>query len=135
MSCIAESPSEEGLQKEAGFWGYHLVLDCKGCEIAKINDAEVLKAFVKTLVKEIDMKAYGEPLIQYFAEHCPQAAGYSLVQLIETSAISGHFSSLNGDAYLDIFSCKFFDVEKARGVVQKFLCPKNIRPLFLYRQA
>lgn len=117
------------------FWGYHLILDCKGCEVEQIDDAKVLQAFVRDLVDEIDMKAYGEPLIEYFAVDNPKAAGYSLVQLIETSAITGHFASVNGDSYIDIFSCKFFDIDKAKAVVQKYLKPEKVRTLFLCRQA
>lgn len=120
---------------ECDFWGYHLILDCKSCEIDKITDRDTLALFVKTLVKEIDMKAYGEPILEHFAEHDPEAAGFSLMQLIETSSITGHFVDINGDAYIDIFSCKVYDIEKAKAVVQKFLNPQKIRATFLSRQA
>jgi S-adenosylmethionine/arginine decarboxylase-like enzyme len=36
-------------------------------------------------------------------------AGYSMIQLIETSLISGHFANESNAAYLDIFSCKNYD--------------------------
>jgi S-adenosylmethionine/arginine decarboxylase-like enzyme len=36
-------------------------------------------------------------------------AGYSMIQLIETSLISGHFANLTDSAYIDIFSCKAYD--------------------------
>ena len=52
------------------------------------------------------MVACGEPKIEHFAANNPNAAGFSLVQLIETSSITGHFVDLNGDSYIDIFSCK-----------------------------
>jgi hypothetical protein len=45
-----------------------------------------------------DEKAYGAPVLEHFAEHLPEAAGYSLVQLIETSAITGHFCDLSSEA-------------------------------------
>lgn len=135
--CAFLQAEEGGGEKkeDPSFWGYHLILDCTGCDIEKIDDREALLVFVKDLVEEIEMKAYGEPILEYFAEHIPAAAGYSLVQLIETSAITGHFASINGDSYIDIFSCKFFDVEKAKKVVEKHLGPKKIRATFLYRQA
>ena len=59
--------------------------------------------------------AGGEQVGCHRAAHVPQAAGYSLVQLIETSAITGHFCDASGDAYLDIFSCKDFDPATAIG--------------------
>ncbi len=50
------------------------------------------------------MGSYEEPVLEHFATHDLSKAGYSLVQLIETSPITGHFVDKNGDAYLDVFS-------------------------------
>lgn len=118
-----------------GHWGYHLLLDCKACNTDKISNPQILAQFVKTLIKTIDMKAYGEPILKHFAEHNPEVAGYSLLQLIETSSITGHFADLSGDSYIDIFSCKPFDIEKAKAVVESFLQPQKIRVTFLHRHA
>ena len=115
-------------------WGQHLILDIAGCN-DNICSKKSIKLFVKELVDAIEMKAYGEPIIKHFAEHLPEAAGYSLVQLIETSAISGHFSDNNRDAYIDIFSCKEFDENKAVKVVEKYFDPQNIHSLCLKREA
>ena len=81
------------------------------------------------------MIAFGEPKLHHFATHNKDAAGYSLVQLIETSSITGHFVDKNGDCYIDIFSCKDFDVEVAKKVVNKFFSPKKIKITYLNRQA
>ncbi len=106
-------------------WGEHLILDIAECN-ANVCSKNAIAAFVKELVEAIDMKVYGEPIIVHFAEHSYEAAGYSLVQLIETSAITGHFSDNNRDAYLDIFSCKNFDDDLAIKVVQKHFAPRKI---------
>jgi hypothetical protein len=58
-----------------------------------------------------------------------------ICQMIETSSITGHFVDQNGDAYIDIFSCKPFSQETAMKVVQKFFNPKKIKPVYLTRQA
>lgn len=113
-------------------WGQHLVLDLGGCN-ENICHKEDISNFVKELVKAIEMVAYGEPVIVHFAEHSYEAAGYSLVQLIETSAIMGHFSDNNRDAYLDIFSCKSIDKDTAIQVVEKHFAPQQIRAAFLER--
>ncbi len=113
-------------------WGQHLVLDLGGCN-ENICRKEDISRFVKELVKAIKMVAYGEPVIVHFAEHSYEAAGYSLVQLIETSAIMGHFSDNNRDAYLDIFSCKSIDKDMAIQVVEKHFSPQQIRAAFLDR--
>jgi S-adenosylmethionine/arginine decarboxylase-like enzyme len=113
-------------------WGQHLILDLGGCN-ENICDKSAISDFVKELVSEIDMVAYGEPLIVHFAEHSYEAAGYSLVQLIETSAIMGHFSDNNRDAYLDIFSCKSIDQDAAIRVVEKHFTPGKIHAAFIER--
>jgi S-adenosylmethionine/arginine decarboxylase-like enzyme len=117
------------------YWGYHLILDCSKGNKEKVTDGENIKQFVKTLVKEIDMKAYGEPTIEHFATHAPAAAGYSMVQLIETSAITGHFVDINGDFYLDIFSCKEYSIETVKEVVKKYFEPQKMKVVYLTRQA
>lgn len=116
-------------------WGYHAIFDCTECQIDLITNKEYLTNFVKDLVKEIDMVAYGEPTVVHFATHDPDKAGYSLVQLIETSSITGHFVDKNGDAYLDIFSCKPFDIEMANLFIHKWLVPKKIRTRSFDRDA
>ena len=87
------------------YWGYHLILDCKSGNLDQVSSAENIKLFVQELITAIDMVAYGDPVIEHFATHDKDAAGYSLVQLIETSSITGHFVDRNGDCYIDIFSC------------------------------
>lgn len=121
--------------EKIGYWGYHLILDCQGCDRSEIGSKENLKAFIKNLVEEIDMKAYGEPVIEHFATHADDKAGFSLVQLIETSSITGHFVDMNGDAYIDIFSCKPFSIDTAKSVVNRHFHPQKIKVHFLTRQA
>ena len=120
---------------QQAYWGYHLILDCKSCVIGTIKDADTIRQFAKTLVEKIAMKAFGEPIVEHFATHEPATGGYSLVQLIETSCITGHFVDQNGDAYLDIFSCQSFNLDKAQAVVQAFFKPEKITVTYLTRQA
>lgn len=117
------------------YWGYHLILDCAGCDIKRVTNSAILRDFIETLVRDIDMVAYGEPIIEHFATHDPDKAGYSLVQLIETSSITGHFVDKNGDGYIDIFSCKPYSNDDVIRLVKEFFNPKSIRVTFLTRQA
>lgn len=79
------------------------------------------------------MKAYKEPQIQHFGEG--NKAGYTLVQLIETSNITGHFCDTTGDAYLDIFSCKEFDKQVVRQVILEHFQPQLLDIKVIGRQA
>jgi len=55
--------------------------------------------------------------------------------MIETSNISGHLVDSNGDAYIDIFSCKTVDVKIAEELITKYFSPEKIRLNFLTRSA
>lgn len=115
-------------------WGWHLILDCGGCNDG-IKDKQNVVAFAKEIVRRIDMKAFGEPIVEHFATHDPNKGGFSLVQLIETSAITGHFVDATGEMYLDIFSCKDIPVDTAIAVVKQYFGPTSVKMHFLTRQA
>lgn len=117
------------------YWGYHLILDCGGCDHSKITDGNNITLFTKELVKRIDMKAYGEPVVEHFATHDPGKAGYSMVQLIETSNICAHFVDRDNTAYFDIFSCKPFDNLTVIDTVKEFFGAQSVRVTYLTRQA
>lgn len=119
------------------YWGYHLVLDCGDLDPFAIDDHTTIYNFTKQLVKDIDMVAYGEPQIVHFGSG--NKAGYTLVQLIETSNICAHFvpdDLKDGNAmYLDVFSCKTFDADVVIGLVNKYFKPSTVRTTYLTRQA
>lgn len=107
-------------------WGYHAAFDCGKCDLESVRSGEHIAAFSKALVEAIDMKAYGEPQVVHFAEHDPGKAGYTLVQLIETSNICAHFVDSTGEAYIDIFSCKEFDTNIALDVISDYFFPETV---------
>ena len=55
--------------------------------------------------------------------------------MIETSNISGHLVDFNGDAYIDIFSCKTVDINVAQAVIEKYFKPTKTRVNFITRSA
>lgn len=115
------------------YWGYHLMLDCSFCDPYAIRDREVIYAFTKQLVKEIDMIAYGEPQIVKFGTG--NKAGYTLVQLIETSNICAHFVDEDNTMYLDVFSCKEYDPNIVETLVKHYFDAVRVRRNFITRQA
>ena len=114
-------------------WGQHLVLDLNGCPRERLTDAENLKCWVAALVDAIGMKAYGEPIIEHFATHSFDAAGFTLLQLIETSNICAHFAENLGQVYIDVFSCKTFDNDAAIAVCRRFFAPVGCESTVLTR--
>jgi S-adenosylmethionine/arginine decarboxylase-like enzyme len=115
------------------YWGYHLMLDCGGCNKNIQIRGQIVK-FVKDIVERIDMIAHGEPMVEYMLPGDPKQ-GYSMVQLIETSNICAHFVEPDNTAYFDVFSCKKFDPEVVKKCVREYFAPGSIREHFLHRQA
>lgn len=115
------------------FWGYHMVCDAADCDRAAVTNPEHIRNFAKDLVKAIDMVAYGEPQVIHFGED--NKAGYTLCQLIETSNIMAHFCDDTGDCYLDIFSCKEYEMKVAEALFRKYFNPKRMRINYMTRQA
>ena len=115
------------------FWGYHTIIDAAGCDPEAISNKNTIAEFNATLIKEIDMVAYGEPQIVQFG--VGDMIGYTLVQLIETSNINCHFVDVPRTMYLDVFSCKTYDHNIVTKLVKQFFSPKSIRTTFLIRHA
>ncbi len=121
------------MHDEAPIWGQHLVLDLAGCPRNLLTSADNIRAWVLELVDAIKMKAYGEPILEHFATHSFDAAGYTLLQLIETSNICAHFAENKGQIYIDIFSCARFDNEVAINVCRKYFQPETVESTVLER--
>jgi len=88
-----------------GSWGMALAVDLVGCDPAAIRDGSGIARFAVELCDRIGMRRFGPATVVRFGAD-PRVSGYSLVQLIETSLVSGHFAEESDSAYLDIFSCK-----------------------------
>ena len=112
--------TEEVLADREVTFGWELVLDLYDCDQFSISNEEKIRNFGLELCKVIDMIPYGDPLTPYFGENCEHTKGYSLLQFIETSSITGHFSEGTGAAYLNIFSCKPYDAKAAEEFTIKY---------------
>jgi S-adenosylmethionine/arginine decarboxylase-like enzyme len=107
------------IQEASTPWGLLTSLDLYGCNPETIRSAEEIKRFVVELCERIDMKRFGECQVVHFGQD-ERVAGYSMVQLIETSLISGHFANHSHAAYIDIFSCKPYDPDDVAEFTRKF---------------
>lgn len=104
-------------------WGLSAIINLYGCDSEKIRDCKTAKEFVIALCKEIDMERHGDPQIERFAEG--ELEGISLMQFIKTSSITAHFDEEENRAFIDIFSCKYFDIFKAADFCEKFFEAKR----------
>ncbi|MBN3040692.1 MAG: S-adenosylmethionine decarboxylase [Candidatus Omnitrophica bacterium] len=114
-------------------FGYELVMDLFECDKKVISSSKKLKEYIDKLCKLIKMKKYGKALIPYFGDKQEYTKGYSLVQLIETSSITGHFSEYWSTAYINIFSCKKYDHRLAKRFTTEFFKAKKVKTEYLIR--
>ena len=119
--------------KKQKTYGYELVMDLYECELEVISSRKKLQEFVDTLCKLIKMKKFGKTLIPYFGNNAAYTKGFSLVQLIETSSITGHFSELWKTAYINVFSCLPYDQALAKKFTKEFFKAKKMKARFLVR--
>lgn len=114
-------------------YGYELIMDLIECDKNIISSKKKIQQYVDELCGLIEMKKYGKTLIPYFGENEAFTKGFSLVQLIETSSITGHFSEFWGTAYINIFSCKAYDHKLAQKFTKDFFKAEKIKTRFLIR--
>jgi S-adenosylmethionine/arginine decarboxylase-like enzyme len=107
-------------------WGVSTCIDLYHCDPQLIRCASSIRRFVAELIELIEMRAYGPCRVVHFGQDA-RVAGFSMVQLIETSCITGHFANESNHAYLDLFSCKPYSVDKAAAFCQTFFKAASVR--------
>ena len=115
-------------------FGWELIMDLYECDPNRISSEESIKRYAQEMCHVIEMIPYGEPMTPYFGEKQEHTKGYSLLQFIETSSITGHFSENTGAVYINIFSCKPYDMEKAEEFTKVFFKAKRINSRFIIRE-
>jgi S-adenosylmethionine/arginine decarboxylase-like enzyme len=108
----------------SGAWGLATSIDLHDCDPDLLKNAEAIKEYTAKVCIVIDAKPWGPCHVQYFGTN-PDVAGYSMMQLVETSLISGHFANKTNRIFLDIFSCKYYDAFKAAIFSKEFFKAKD----------
>ncbi|MBN1635722.1 MAG: S-adenosylmethionine decarboxylase [Deltaproteobacteria bacterium] len=100
-------------------WGIAASFDIYNCDPETIRNAEKIRQFVIELCDLIEMERFQDTIVVNFGED-ERVAGYSMVQLIETSLVSAHFANMTNTTYLDVFSCKPYDPDKVEEFALRF---------------
>ncbi len=102
-------------------FGWSMSVDVYGCPVDRLESHDAIAQFAVELCDDVlRMKRYGEPIIEWFGLADPKTAGYSLVQLIETSNVVAHFSGDRGSAHFDVFSCAPYDPDAVERFCREF---------------
>ncbi len=126
INPVVQEDSEEedlsGVMQEAidkSAWGIASAIDIYDCDPTTIRSASKIRRFVVELCELIEMKRFRNTTVVNFGED-ERVAGFSMVQLIETSLISAHFANKTNATYLDVFSCKPYDPRVVKDFAMKF---------------
>jgi len=105
-------------------WGLLAVINLYDCDPKLIKNPKAIKKFIIELCRIIKMKRWGECQVEQLGKG--HLEGYSAFQFIETSTIIAHFDDKTGNrAFIDVFSCKYFDQAKAAKFCQKYFKAKS----------
>lgn len=113
-------------------WGQEASIDLFGCDPAAIRDGERIRAFAIALCDCMHLRRSLDPVLL----HCgadERGSGFSLVQLIETSAISAHFIEQVNAVCLTIFSCTAFRPFEAARFSQEWFGAREVQTAVAFR--
>jgi S-adenosylmethionine/arginine decarboxylase-like enzyme len=107
---VAHAPALRGTQP----WGMLAAIDLHGCDRARLADPDTIRRFVPAVIEAIGMQAHGPLAIDRFGD--AELAGWSAMQFIETSSITVHADEVWCRCFVDVFSCRRFDPERAAAI-------------------
>lgn len=94
-------------------FGPHLTLDLKGCPKEILENYELHFNYLKTLPQMIDMTPITQPYVFPYSGLVPEDKGITGIVIIAESHLSIHSFQEKEYTFIDIFSCKDFDVKSA----------------------
>jgi S-adenosylmethionine decarboxylase len=119
--------------KSEGGFGPHLTLDLSGCALEPLVDYERLYDLLNNLPGHIGMTKMTLPYVVKWLDHGAQVPGYSGFVMIAESHISFHTFPEKNFVFIDFFSCKQFDVDKAVDYLVRFFQPQQIEKNLVMR--
>lgn len=119
-------------------YGKELIIDLHNCDPSKFNRKD-LDIFFEELCKLLKMRKcerywwddYNVPVKERQTE--PHLKGTSAIQFIMTSNITIHTLDIMKNVYINIFSCKPFNVQKAHRFCRKFFDGKIVHKYVIVR--
>ncbi|MDX1933423.1 MAG: S-adenosylmethionine decarboxylase [Capsulimonadales bacterium] len=100
-------------------YGIHLTLRIADLEPpGALNDPETVKEFLVELVGHIGMRILAGPLVGYEGGTTEKYGTSGVVILYESHAAIHTYPGL-GELFLDVFSCKHFDVEDVHTILRR----------------
>lgn len=94
-------------------FGPHVTLDLVGCTKEILSNYELHFNYLKNLPQIIEMTAITQPYVFPYSGLVASDNGITGIVIIAESHLSVHSFENKGYSFIDLFSCKEFDIEKA----------------------
>jgi S-adenosylmethionine decarboxylase len=106
-------------------FGPHITIDLKGCPKETLSNYELHFNYLKSLPELINMTPITQPYVFPYSGLVPEDKGITGIVIIAESHISIHSFEEKGYSFIDIFSCKDMDVEKAIRITLDMFKPED----------
>ncbi len=106
-------------------FGPHITIDLKGCPKEILSNYELHFEWLKKLPELIQMTPITQPYVFPYAGLVPEDKGITGIVIIAESHLSIHSFEDKGYSFIDIFSCKDFDIQKAVDTTIDFFKPSS----------
>jgi len=106
-------------------YGPHLMMDLNDCNPSILDDIEACFKLLDELPDKIGMTKITQPYVFRYKGAVPEEEGITGVTIIAESHIALHTYPKKSFAFVDLFSCKPFDVEKAKDYIVQFFQSKS----------
>lgn len=108
-------------------FGPHLTIDMIGCDWDSITDLAEVFEFLSEMPPSIGMTVISQPHVFPYKGIVPKDAGVTGIVILAESHVSFHsFPYRDGYVFIDVFSCKDFDYEKAVSLCERIFKPRSI---------
>jgi S-adenosylmethionine decarboxylase len=106
-------------------FGPHITIDLKGCPKETLSNYNLHFDYLKSLPELINMTPITQPYVFPYSGLVPEDKGITGIVIIAESHISVHSFEEKGYSFIDIFSCKDMDVEKAIQITLDMFKPSD----------
>jgi S-adenosylmethionine decarboxylase len=113
------------IESSRGF-GVHLMLDLGQCAPARLSDLDGIFRLLDALPDMLGMTKVAPPYVFRYSGKVPEDKGITGFVVIAESHCSIHTFQEKGYAFVDIFSCKAFDCDKAEQQIINALVPRKV---------
>jgi len=106
-------------------FGPHITIDLKGCPKETLSNYDLHFNYLKSLPELINMTPITQPYVFPYSGLVPEDRGITGIVIIAESHISIHSFEEKGYSFIDIFSCKDMDVDRAIQITLDMFNPSD----------